>query len=70
MLKKSQVSDFSNCLSHGAQKPGPETSNETGENMIMLKPSKLSQVKLARDVSPNRGFLKQLVQFERELGRI
>jgi len=28
------------------------------------------QVKLARDVSPNRGFLEQLVQFESELGRV
>jgi len=30
----------------------------------------IRQVKLARDVSPNRGFLEQLVQFERELGRV
>ena len=29
----------------------------------------IKQVKLARNVSPNRGFLKQLVQFEMELGR-
>ena len=27
------------------------------------------QVKLARDVAPNRGFLMQLVQYEKELGR-
>ena len=29
----------------------------------------IKQVKLARNVSPNRGFLEQLVQFEMELGR-
>jgi len=29
----------------------------------------VKQVKLARDVAPNRGFLMQLVQYEKELGR-
>jgi len=29
----------------------------------------VKQVKLARDVAPNRGFLLQLVQYEKELGR-
>jgi len=30
----------------------------------------IRQVKLARDVSPNKSFLEQLVQYERELGRV
>jgi len=35
----------------------------------MSLPEAVRQVKLARDIAPNRGFIQQLVRYETELGR-